>query len=141
MNNHLETLYKIFNVEHFENDADEALQKIIKDFSIPEISSTNLMKYILGHIYQNDSINILKNMLNVEGDGEYSIDYDLDIAFEDFERGDWSDEGEDRDLYEEQYGEEGYNYYNINTKKYLHVFQEIQPFSEGLEFVKSTLRE
>ena len=52
-----------------------------------------------------------------------------------------SDEGEDRDLYEEQYGEEGYNYYNINTKKYLHVFQEIQPFSEGLEFVKSTLRE
>ena len=99
------------------------------------------MKYILVHIYQNDSINILKNMLNVEGDGEYSIDYDLDIAFEDFERGDWSDEGEDRDLYEEQYGEEGYNYYNINTKKYLHVFQEIQPFSEGLEFVKSTLRE
>ena len=42
------------------------------------------MKYILGHIYQNDSINILKNMLNVEGDGEYSIDYDLYIAFEDF---------------------------------------------------------
>ena len=66
------------------------------------------------------------------------IDYGLDIAFEDFERGDWSDEGEDRDLYEEQYGEEGYNYYTI---KYLHEFREMQSFSEGLEFVKSNLKE
>ncbi|MDA9182534.1 hypothetical protein N9O51_05015 [Saprospiraceae bacterium] len=140
MDKHLETLYTLFRVESFENDADETLQKIIKDFGIPEISSTNLMKYILDHIYQNDSINILKNMLGIEGDGEYGMDADLDLVWADFERGDWSEEGEDRDNYEEMYGEEGYNYYNINTKKYLHEFQEMKPFSEGLQFVGSTLR-
>jgi hypothetical protein len=43
-------------------------------------------------------------------------------------------------MMEDEYGEEGTQYYYIYTKTQTHIFSEDRPFSDGVDYVKSTSR-
>jgi hypothetical protein len=140
-NENLENLYSAFNADsyaeigNYDESEIEMFHKIQKDLGIAEIPKTvtNYMEYFLENIYENDASDVLVRLMNVGDDG-YGFDFDIDLFFTDFEEGDWSDDSEEQEDMEEEYGEEGYNLYQVFTKTLQHNFRDMTPFSNGLEY-------
>ena len=144
MDKDFKTLCEIFYADSYENDfikidgdlssLDELFQIAYREIGISLKSKTNPMKNLLHHIYVHDKIDFLERMLNtdetIEAKINFGFDSYTDIAFTEFEKGDWVEESS-------EYGEEGYNFYEINTKNYIHTFSELQPHSEGLSLCSS----
>ena len=149
MDKDFKTLCELFYADSYENDfikidgdlsgLDEMFQVVYKELGISLASKTNPMKNLLHHIYVHDKIAFLERMLNtgetIEAKTNFGFDSHTDIVLTEFEKGDWVEESSSS--YEEEYGEEGYNYYEINTKNYIHTFSELQPHSEGLSLYGS----
>jgi hypothetical protein len=51
--------------------------------------------------------------------------------------GDWSEDNEEHEMMENEYGDEGTECYIIYTKSKKHFFSEDKPFSNGVEYDKS----
>ena len=152
MDEQFKILCEIFGLEHY-NDFDwgkdeylsEQFQIVHKEIGVGILPNTNPMEIILNHIYLQDDINILERMLKTEEavDSGTSFGFDIDwdtgnsSYFREFERGDWSDEGESREIFEYSYGESGTNYYEIQTKNLIHTFSHIMPFAEHFNFCGS----
>jgi len=148
---HLKTLYKIFITEDFEGDSNfiedykEEFEVIFKEIGNP-LQNENPMKFILNHIYENDDFTLLKRMLSTcdtqKQGSNLGFDYDIDNCDDyDFERGDWSEENDARDNCEDEYGEEGTDYYYIYSKNLSHVFSKQAPFGVDLDYSGSVARE
>ena len=155
MEEHLKILYEVFNAEGVDAEWRKSddftvkhLQKIYNELGISLKPKTNPMEIILNHIYVNDNISLLARMLGAENDAdnkefedgisnEFESEEFTSLCFSEFERGDWTEEGEARDQVEDTYGEEGYNYYEIHTKNYIHTFSHMMPFRENFTLCKS----
>ena len=128
---HLKILCEVFNTEWYVDcEFDGRFQIIYNEIGISVSPNTNPLEIILNHIYLHDNISLLERMLGTEEAKEtenaFFFDIDMDFAFTEFEIGDWSD------FPETEYGIEGYNYYEIHTKNYIHTFQHMMPFREYL---------
>ena len=125
---HLKILCEVFNTEYYVDcEFDEQFQIIYNELGISVSPNTNPMEIILNHIYLHDNISLLERMLGTEETGNaFGFDIQMDFAFTEFEIGDWSDSPET------EYGVEGYNYYEIHTKNYIHTFSHMMPFREHL---------
>ena len=130
---HLKILCEVFNTEWYVDcEFDEQFQIIYNEIGISVSPNTNPMEIILNHIYLDDNISLLKRMLGAdETEDAIVFDNDMDSAFTEFEIADWVD------FPETEYGLEGYNWYEIHTKNYIHTFKHMMPFRESLTLCKS----
>ena len=96
----------------------------------------NPLEWLIGKIIEHDSVEALQLIFSENIGLQYDIEY-LDNYFEE---GDWSEDNEGHEMMEDEYGEEGTQYYSIYTKNQIHTFSEDRPFSDGVDYVKSTSR-
>jgi hypothetical protein len=94
----------------------------------------NPMKVVIDLVFELDHIDALIKLF------EYNENMPQDYFYIDFEEGDWFEDNEDQRALEAEYGEEGYKYYEVHTKTKIHVFQEMKPFSNGLEYTETKER-
>ena len=120
MNHYFKILCKIFDagrfdVEEIENgDWENAeFQFMYNEIGISATPKTNPMLTILNHIYLKDDISLLERLLGTNKTVTANtnlnfFDEELEFVYQEFERGDWTEEGEACESNEETYGEERY---------------------------------
>ena len=94
------------------------------------------LEEVVYNIYELDHVEALKLLLT----GDLGFDFDMEYTENYFERGDWFEDNDDQKEMEETYGEEGFQYYIINTKSKSHEFKEMKPFSNGIDYVLTEQR-
>jgi hypothetical protein len=85
------------------------------------------MKFIVDQVYEQDSVESLLYLIEIWEDSIF------DMFLVDSEGGDWFDDNEDHNALEAEYGDEGYDYYEIHTKNKIHDFECCKPFG-GVEY-------
>jgi hypothetical protein len=98
--------------------------------SLPD--GVNPMEWVAERTYETDNVGVLCLIFC-----DNLIDSDLDYFESDFEEGDWFEENEEHEMMENEYGEEGIEYYFVYTKMKKHIFSEAKPFSNGVEYDRS----
>jgi hypothetical protein len=88
------------------------------------------LEWVAEKIYETDNSEALERIFC----DPFGLDYDLDCFESEFEDGDWSEESEDHDEMEEEYGEEGSHIYKVYTKNKIHFFRVSAPFDDGVEY-------
>jgi hypothetical protein len=126
-------LHEVFgedNPEYY-NDVSEIFSEVLGREIKPE---NNPMKVVIDLIFELDHVEGLIKLF------EYNVDKPQDYFYIEYEEGDWSDDNDEHDALEAEYGSEGYNYYEVKTKTKIHQFEEMKPFSNGLEYTGTTER-
>jgi len=90
------------------------------------------MEWVAERTYETDNVGVLCLIFC-----DNLIDSDIDYFESDFEEGDWFEDNEEHEMMENEYGEEGTQYYLVYTKTQVHTFSEDRPFSNGVDYVKS----
>jgi len=138
MENHLQKLKDAFHASSFDqNDLNnenytlvfQELSSLIGE-AIPEVLKP--MEWVAERTYETDNVGVLCLIFC-----DNLIDSDLDYFESDFEEGDWFEENEEHEMMENEYGEEGIEYYFVYTKMKKHIFSEAKPFSNGVEYDRS----
>lgn len=147
-NKNLELLLQVFYADSYSDqslysESDLAMFKKMQiDLGISEIPNnvSNFMAYFIEQMYETDNSKVLINLLFAGAEEDfYHFDNNIGLVESEFEKGDWSDDGEYHKAMELEYGKEGYNIYHIHTKNYRHDFREMTPHSEGIEYYGSVL--
>jgi hypothetical protein len=138
MENHLQKLKDAFHASSFDqNDLNnENYTRVFQELSsligeaIPEVLKP--MEWVAERTYETDNVGVLCLIFC-----DNLIDSDIDYFESDFEEGDWFEDNEEHEMMENEYGEEGTQYYLVYTKTQVHTFSEDRPFSNGVDYVKS----
>ena len=164
MDKELQKLHQVFNTSNTsENDVKEeffidGINRLNQSLGTSIEPSTKAEEEIINLIYERDHTEALKLLLT----SDIGFGFDLDYCENEFEKADWIDDDDDDDDVddddeddgdddedededdedddENEYGGEGYQYYHIYTKTKIHVFSELRPFPEGIEYVETKER-
>jgi hypothetical protein len=90
------------------------------------------MEWVAERTYETDNVSVLCEIFC-----ENLLDSDIEYFESDFVDGDWSEDNEEHEMMENEYGDEGTECYIIYTKSKKHFFSEDKPFSNGVEYDKS----
>jgi hypothetical protein len=129
MDQELKKLYDIFYAENYDDCIENKwfignIEEINQKFNLSIPVDANTMKSICKEIYFNDNIELAKHMIL----GSTGFDWDRYDAEYDFEPADWVDDDENRRDYDETYGEQGTDYYVIETKSKQIIFSHLRHF-------------
>ncbi len=119
------SVYKIYEAlksQEFEID-DYVGDFIALNSRVGEIQFSDYLKNLVEFIFENDEEFLLEKLISISG-------FSLDDFFVEFEK---SDDSEENEIFDEEYGEEGHNVYRVDTKSKKIFFQEATPFSDGIE--------
>jgi hypothetical protein len=130
MEKELDKLYDIFYARNFDdNDVNarwfiEEIEEINEKFALNIPINVDSMKAICQEIYENDNVELVEHLIL----GSTCFDWDRYDAEYDFEPADWVEDNEDREYYDENYGEQGTDYYAIETKSKKVIFSHLRHF-------------
>ena len=110
-------------------DAFQKLSELLGE-SLPD--GVKPMEWVAERTYDTDNVSVLCQIFC-----ENILDSDIGYFDSDFEEGDWSEDNEEHEMMENEYGVEGTECYIIYTKSKKHFFLEDKPFSNGIEYDKS----
>jgi hypothetical protein len=136
MDKELQKLHLVFYTSDMNED--DAKEEYFKD-GIAKLNqllgtsiepSKNALAEVIDKIFDSDNVEALELLLT----GDLGFGYDLDYCDNYFEEGDWFDDDEEHEEMEEEYGEEGYQYYDIYTKSKIHVFSQSRPFADEVQY-------
>ena len=108
----------------------DAIKQLSESLNTLIEPTTKSLEEIVNIIYETDHVEALKLFLT----GDLGFGHDLYFCKYYFDEGDWFDDNEEHEEMEREYGEEGYQYYHLYTKTKIHVFRELRPFPEGMEY-------
>ena len=111
----------------------ENFNKLCSLFDDKYDADQNPLDWLIEKIIEHDSVEALILILSED----IGLQYDMEYFENDFEEGDWFEDNEDHEMMEDEYGEEGTQYYLVYTKTQVHTFSEDRPFSNGVDYVKS----
>jgi hypothetical protein len=129
MDEQLKKLHEILYSDNYESDIEdnwfiEEINNINNQFNLNFPISNDSVKLIVEEIYNNDNVDLLSYVIL----GKYGFDWDENACEYEFERGDWFDDNEEHEYYEEQYGEEGTDYYSMETKNKKVIYSKLRHF-------------
>lgn len=135
MEEQLKKLHEILYSDNYDTDFEDEwfikkVNSINDQFKLNIPLSKDSMRLIVDEIYNNDNLELLKFMIIDPG----GFDWDEYSCEHDFERGDWFDDNEEHEIYEEEYGEEGTDYYIIETKNKLVTLSKMSLSDSHYEF-------
>ncbi len=146
MEKELNKLYDIFYARNFDdNDIKarwfiEEIEEINEKFALNIPVNVDSMKAVCQEIYENDNVKLVEHLIL----GSTCFDWDRYDAEYDFEPADWVEDNEDREYYDENYGEQGTDYYAIETKSKKVIFSHLRNFDlpyELYEIIDKTITE
>jgi hypothetical protein len=115
--------------DEYNADAFQQLSELLGE-SLP--NDVNPMEWVAERTYETDNVSVLCEIFC-----ENLFDSDIEYFESDFLDGDWSEDNEEHEMMENEYGDEGTECYIIYTKSKKHFFSEDKPFSNGVEYDKS----
>ena len=115
--------------DEYNADAFQQLSELLGE-SLP--NDVNPMEWVAERTYETDNVSVLCQIFC-----ENLFDSDIEYFESDFVDGDWSEDNEEHEMMENEYGDEGTECYIIYTKSKKHFFSEDKPFSNGVEYDKS----
>lgn len=130
MDKELQKLYDIFYAKNFDdNDIKsqwfiDEIEGINEKFGLNIPIDVDSIKAVCYEIYNNDNVDLAQHMIL----GSTGFDWDRYDAEYDFEPADWVEDNEDREYYDENYGEQGTDYYAIETKSKKVIFSHLRHF-------------
>ena len=129
MDEQLKQLHEILYSEDYDTDFEEEwfieeINDINTQFKLNLPISKDSFRLIVEEIYNNNNVELLNYIIIDPG----RFDWDTYISEYSFERGDWFDDNEEHEELEEQYGEEGTDYYSIETKNKQVIYSKLRHF-------------
>ena len=115
--------------DEYNADAFQQLSELLGE-SLP--NDVNPMEWVAERTYETDNVSVLCEIFC-----ENLFDSDIEYFESDFLDGDWSEDNEEHEMMENEYGDEGTECYIIYTKSKKHFYSEDKPFSNGVEYDKS----
>jgi len=115
--------------DEYNADVFQQLSELLGE-SLP--NDVNPMEWVAERTYETDNVSVLCQIFC-----ENLFDSDIEYFESDFVDGDWSEDNEEHEMMENEYGDEGTECYIIYTKSKKHFFSEDKPFSNGVEYDKS----
>jgi hypothetical protein len=115
--------------DEYNADVFQQLSELLGE-SLP--NDVNPMEWVAERTYETDNVSVLCQIFC-----ENLFDSDIEYFESDFVDGDWSEDNEEHEMMENEYGDEGTECYIIYTKSKKHFFSEDKPFSTGVEYDKS----
>jgi hypothetical protein len=115
--------------DEYNADVFQQLSELLGE-SLP--NDVNPMEWVAERTYETDNVSVLCEIFC-----ENLLDSDIEYFESDFVDGDWSEDNEEHEMMENEYGDEGTECYIIYTKSKKHFFSEDKPFSNGVEYDKS----
>ncbi len=115
--------------DEYNADVFQQLSELLGE-SLP--NDVNPMEWVAERTYETDNVSVLCQIFC-----ENLFDSDIEYFESDFVDGDWSEDNEEYEMMENEYGDVGTECYIIYTKSKKHFFSEDKPFSNGVEYDKS----
>lgn len=124
----MDTEYSVYKIYEALKSQEFEIDDYLGDFialnsRFGEIHFSDYLKNLVEFIFENDEEILLEKLIRISG-------FSLDDFFVEFEK---SDDSEENEIFDEEYGEEGHNVYRVDTKSKKIFFQEATPFSDGIE--------
>ena len=124
----MDTEYSVYKIYEALKSQEFEIDDYVGDFialnsRVGEIQFSDYLKNLVEFIFENDEEFLLEKLIRISG-------FSLDDFFVEFEK---SEDSEENEIFDEEYGEEGHNVYRVDTKSKKIFFQEATPFSDGIE--------
>lgn len=129
MDDGLKKINRIFYSDSYQSSVNdewyvEAIQEINTKFLLEIPINCDSVKRLVEEVFNNDNVELLELLIC----GSLGFGWDEGICESDFESADWVEDNEDRQYYDENYGEQGTDYFSFRTKNKTVIFSHMRHF-------------